>query len=160
MQPQRRTIVTTAVNGAPVETLLDVRTTLADFLREEAGCTSVHLGCEHGVCGACTVLLDGLPVRSCLRLAVQAEGHAITTLEGVMQTELGKTIGQAFVEQFAMQCGFCTAGIALSLYHLLESAPEPITDGDIHETLGGHICRCTGYVSIVEAAQRLRDQRG
>ncbi len=160
MQPQRRTIVTTAVNGAPVETLLDVRTTLADFLREEAGCTSVHLGCEHGVCGACTVLLDGLPVRSCLRLAVQAEGHAITTLEGVMQTECGKTIGQAFVEQFAMQCGFCTAGIALSLYHLLERAPEPITDGDIYETLGGHICRCTGYVSIVEAAQRLRDQRG
>ena len=160
MQPQRRTIVTTAVNGTPVEALVDVRTTLADFLREEAGCTSVHLGCEHGVCGACTVLLDGLPVRSCLRLAAQAAGHEITTLEGIMQTERGKTIGQTFVEQFAMQCGFCTAGFALSLYHLLENAPEPITDRDIHETLGGHICRCTGYVSIVEAAERLRDQRG
>ena len=158
MQPQRRTIVTTAVNATPVEALVDVRTTLADFLREEAGCTSVHLGCEHGVCGACTVLLDGLPVRSCLRLAAQATGRAIITLEGVMQTERGKMIGQAFVEQFAMQCGFCTAGFALSLYHLLENAPEPITDGDIQETLGGHICRCTGYVSIVEAAQRLRDQ--
>ena len=106
------------------------------------------------------MLLDGLPVRSCLRLAVQAVDHEITTLEGVMQTERGKTIGRVFVEQFAMQCGFCTAGSALSLYHLLENAPEPITDGDIHETLGGHICRCTGYVSIVEAAKRLRDQRG
>ena len=158
MQPQRHLIVTTAVNGASVETLVDVRKTLADFLREEAGCLSVHLGCEHGVCGACTVLVDGLPVRSCLRLAPQAAGHAITTLEGVMQTDLGKTIGQTFVEHFAMQCGFCTAGFALSLYHLLETATKPITDRALQDTLGGHICRCTGYVSIVEAAKRLREQ--
>ena len=159
MQPQCQLIVSTTVNGTPVEKLVDVRKTLADFLREEAGCVNVHLGCEHGVCGACTVLVDGLPVRSCLRLAPQAAGHEIITLEGIMQTERGKEVGQTFVEHFAMQCGFCTAGFAISLYHLLETATAPITDEDIQETLGGHICRCTGYMSILEAAKQLRDKR-
>ncbi len=156
MEPQRRQILSTTVNGMPVEKLVDVRTTLADFLRDELGYTSVHLGCEHGICGACTILTDGLPVRSCIRLAVQAEGRDMTTLEGIMQTPLGQEIGQAFVTHFAMQCGFCTAGFAISLYHLLQDAQEAISDADLQETLGGHICRCTGYLDIVEAAEHLR----
>ena len=160
LKPECRTTVVTLVNGIRLEKLVDVRKTLADFLREEAGCVNVRLGCEHGVCGACTVLVDGLPVRSCLRLAPQAQGQEITTLEGLMETELGKAIGRSFVEHFAMQCGFCTAGIVVSVYHLLETAAVPVTDEGIHDTLGGHICRCTGYVNILAATKRLRDERG
>src|ERR1700681_1805197 len=99
----RKQVVSTTVNGVAVERYIDVRKTLADFLREDAGCTSVHLGCEHGVCGACTVLVDGLSVRSCLRLATQSQGELITTLDGIMKTELGKEISRAFLENFAMQ---------------------------------------------------------
>lgn len=156
MQPQRKQILSTTVNGNAVEKLVDVRTTLADFLRDELGCISVHLGCEHGVCGACTVLVDSLPVRACIRLAVQVEGGELATLEGIMKTALGREIGQAFVSHFAMQCGFCTAGFAVSLYHLLQ-ARETISDADIEEVLGGHICRCTGYLDILTAAKYLRD---
>lgn len=159
MEPKRRQILTTTVNGMPIEKLVDVRTTLADFLRDEVGCTSVHLGCEHGICGACTVLADGLPVRSCIRLAVQAEACELTTLEGVMQTPFGQDIGEAFVTHFAMQCGFCTAGFAVSLYHLLQGEQVAISDADLQETLGGHICRCTGYLDILEAARHLRTSR-
>ena len=154
MQPQRKQILATSVNGQAVEKLVDVRTTLADFLRDELGCMSVHFGCEHGVCGACTVLADGLPVRACIRLAVQAEDCDLTTLEGIMKTELGREIGQSFVRHFAMQCGFCTAGFAVSLYHLLQQ-PETICDADLQEALGGHLCRCTGYLDILEAARHL-----
>ncbi len=156
MQPQRRQILSTTVNGMPVEKLVDVRTTLADFLRDALGCTSVHLGCEHGVCGACTVLSDGLPVRACIRLAAQAEGCDIKTLEGIVATPLGRCIGEAFVTHFAMQCGFCTAGFAISLYHLLQDDEKMTSEADLQETLGGHICRCTGYLDILEAAQHLR----
>lgn len=159
MEPQRRQILSTTVNGMPVEKLVDVRTTLADFLRDELGCTSVHLGCEHGVCGACTVMADGLPVRACIRLAVQAEGRDMTTLEGIMKTPLGREIGEAFVTHFAMQCGFCTAGFVISLYHLLQDDHVAISDADLQETLGGHICRCIGYLDILEAAQHLRASR-
>lgn len=158
MQPKRRQIVMATLNGTEVEQLVDVRKTLADFVREEAGCISVHLGCEHGVCGACTILVDGLPVRSCLRLAVQANGHHLTTLEGLMKTERGQAIRQAFVEHFAMQCGFCTAGFAVSLYQLLETASGPVTDDQLKDTLGGHICRCTGYLAILEAARQVQSQ--
>ncbi len=158
MQPQRRQILSATVNGMAVEKLVDVRTTLADFLRDELGCISVHLGCEHGVCGACTVLADGLPVRACIRLAVQTEGRHLTTLEGIMKTALGQDIGQTFVTHFAMQCGFCTAGFAVSLYHLLQQS-EPISDADLQKVLSGHICRCTGYLDILEAARHLRAMR-
>ena len=153
---QRKLIVATTVNGVEVERLVEARKTLADFLREDVGCLSVHLGCEQGVCGACTVLMDGLPVRACLHLAPQAEGHEITTLEGMMKTELGREIGRAFVDNFAMQCGFCTAGFAVSLYHLLHTTADPLSDQALRDTLSGHICRCTGYMAILEAAKQLR----
>ncbi len=156
MEPRRKLIVETTVNGREVERLVEARKTLADFLREDIGCLSVHLGCEHGVCGACTVLIDGLPIRSCLRLAPQAQGRKITTLEGIMQTERGHHIGRTFVEHFAMQCGFCTAGFAVSLYHLLQNASSPVSEAELRHTLGGHICRCTGYVDILEAARQLQ----
>jgi aerobic-type carbon monoxide dehydrogenase small subunit (CoxS/CutS family) len=156
VEPKRKQLLSTTVNGAPVERLVDVRKTLADFLREDAGCTSVHLGCEHGVCGACTVLVDGLSVRSCLRLAMQAEGKQIITLDGVMKTELGKEIGRAFLENFAMQCGFCTAGFAVSLYQLFREADGGVGDEELRETLGGNICRCTGYIDILKAARQLQ----
>ena len=156
MEPRRKLIVETTVNGREVERLVEARKTLADFLREDVGCLSVHLGCEHGVCGACTVLIDGLPIRSCLRLAPQAQGRKITTLEGIMQTERGHDIGRTFVEHFAMQCGFCTAGFAVSLYHLLQNASSPVSEAALRHTLGGHICRCTGYVDILEAARQLQ----
>ena len=156
MESRRKQIVKTTVNGNPVERLTEVRKTLADFLREDAGCTSVHLGCEHGVCGACTVLVDGLSVRSCLRLATQAEGREIITLDGVMKTDLGKEISRAFLENFGMQCGFCTAGFAVSLYQLFHDAPGTVGDEDMRETLSGHICRCTGYVDILKTARQLQ----
>ena len=139
-----------------MERFIEVRKTLADFLREDAGCTSVHLGCEHGVCGACTVLLDGLSVRSCLHLAAEAEGKQITTLDGVMKTELGKEISRAFLENFAMQCGFCTAGFAVSLYQLFREAGGEVSDEEMRETLRGNICRCTGYLDILKAARQLQ----
>lgn len=157
---KRKRIVATSVNGVAVERLVDVRKTLADFLREDAGCTSVHLGCEHGVCGACTVLVDGLSVRSCLRLAAQAQGAEIVTLDGIMKTPLGQEISRAFLENFAMQCGFCTAGFAVSLYQLFHEASGAVSDQELLETLGGHICRCTGYVDIVTAARQLQEPAG
>jgi aerobic-type carbon monoxide dehydrogenase small subunit (CoxS/CutS family) len=156
VQSTRKQIIRTTVNGTVVERLAEVRKTLADFLREDAGCTSVHLGCEHGVCGACTVVVDGLSVRSCLRLATQAEGKEILTLDGVMKTELGKRISSSFLENFGMQCGFCTAGFAMSLYQLFKDASGPVSDEDLRETLSGHICRCTGYVDILKAARQVQ----
>jgi aerobic-type carbon monoxide dehydrogenase small subunit (CoxS/CutS family) len=156
MQPKRKQIVSTIINGVEVEKLIEVRKTLADFLREDAGCTSVHLGCEHGICGACTVLVDGLSVRSCLRLAAQADGKDILTLEGIMKTELGKEIRHAFLENFAMQCGFCTAGFAVSLYQLFQEASGTVSDQQLRDILSGHICRCTGYLDILEAARQIQ----
>ena len=156
MESRRRQIVNAIINGLPVERLVDVRKTLADFLREDNGCTSVHLGCEHGVCGACTVLMDGLSVRSCLQLAAQAQGKEIITLDGVMKTEFGKEISRAFLENFGMQCGFCTPGIAVSLYQLFLESSGEIGDEELRETLSGHICRCTGYVDILKAARQLQ----
>lgn len=156
MELKRKQIVSTTINGVGVEKLIDVRKTLADFLREDAGCTSVHLGCEHGICGACTVLADGLSIRSCLRLAPQADGKEIMTLEGIMKTELGKEIRQAFLENFAMQCGFCTAGFAVSLFQLFQEASGTVGDQQLRDVLSGHICRCTGYLDILEAAKQIQ----
>jgi carbon-monoxide dehydrogenase small subunit len=141
------------VNGTAHEAEVPARLTLADFLRERLDLTATHLGCEHGVCGACTVLVDGETARSCLMLAVQADGAAITTLEGIRPDgdEL-HPVQHAFWERHGMQCGFCTPGIIMTTLELLERTPHP-TREQIVDALGGHLCRCTGYVKIVEALE-------
>ena len=140
------------VNGQVHEAEVAPRLTLADLLRERLDLTATHLGCEHGVCGACTVILDGHAARSCTTFAVQADGAQIRTLEGVAEDggEL-HPVQQAFWEKHGMQCGFCTPGIVMSLVELLERQPDPPEEA-IREALGGHLCRCTGYVKIREAA--------
>jgi aerobic-type carbon monoxide dehydrogenase small subunit (CoxS/CutS family) len=147
----RRVRVT--VNGQEHEAEVPVRLTLADFLREHLDLTATHLGCEHGVCGACTVSLNGQTARTCLMLAVQADGATITTLEGVTgEGEPLHPVQQAFWERHGMQCGFCTPGIIMSTLELLEEHPQP-TREQIGDALGGHLCRCTGYVKIIEAVE-------
>jgi aerobic-type carbon monoxide dehydrogenase small subunit (CoxS/CutS family) len=149
------------VNGTHYEVDVPVRITLADFLREELDLTATHLGCEHGVCGACTVLYDGETARSCLMLAAQADGASITTLEGVSsEGQPLHAVPNAFWERHGMQCGFCTPGLIMSTLELLREHPEP-SDDEIRDTVGGHLCRCTGYVKIVEAVQQAaRDLAG
>jgi aerobic-type carbon monoxide dehydrogenase small subunit (CoxS/CutS family) len=144
--------ITIEVNGQERTEEVDARLTLADFLRERLDLTATHLGCEHGVCGACTVLLDGRAARSCLTLAVQADGAEVRTLEGVAEPD-GELhpVQRGFWEKHGMQCGFCTPGIVMSIVELLEHDPEP-SDEAIAAVLGGHLCRCTGYVKIREAA--------
>jgi len=139
------------VNGVLHEVQVEPRTTLADFLREELGLTGTHLGCEHGVCGACTVLIDGRAVRSCLALAVQADGADLMTVEGLAEPD-GKLhpIQEAFVEEHGLQCGFCTPGFLMAIYELLENNPSP-SEAEIFDVLGGQMCRCTGYQSILRA---------
>ena len=140
-----------SVNGQAREGTAEPRMSLADFLREELDLTGTHVGCEHGVCGACTVLLDGDPVRSCLLLAVQAEGREVTTVEG-LAGEGGELhpIQQAFMDKHALQCGFCTPGILLTAHAFLREHPSPGEDL-VREMLAGNLCRCTGYHFIVEA---------
>ncbi len=140
------------VNGLLREAKVPARLTLADFLRERLDLTAVHLGCEHGVCGACTVLVDGETARSCILLAVQVDGCEVRTLEGVSTGGELHPVQQAFWEKHGMQCGFCTPGIVLTTLELLEHHPQPTRD-EISEWLGGHLCRCTGYVKIVEAIE-------
>jgi aerobic-type carbon monoxide dehydrogenase small subunit (CoxS/CutS family) len=148
----RRTRLT--VNGTAYESEVPVRLTLADFLREQLDLTATHLGCEHGVCGACTVSVNGQTARTCLMLAVQADGATITTLEGVSPDGAPlHPVQQAFWERHGMQCGFCTSGIIMSTLELLEEHPHP-TREQIGDALGGHLCRCTGYVKIVEAVEQ------
>lgn len=141
------------VNGRAYAKRVSVRTSLADFLREQVHLTGTHLGCEHGVCGACTVSVDGRSARSCLMLAVQANGADIVTIEG-LRDEDGEwsTVQKAFFENFAVQCGFCTPGFLTSTIELLRENPDP-TDEEIREYLSGNICRCSGYQAIVEAVQ-------
>ena len=138
------------VNGVPCEGEVEARKTLADFLREDLGLTGVHLGCEHGICGACSVLLDGAVVRSCILLAVQADGARITTVEGLARGAELSPLQRAFVEHHALQCGFCTPGMLLAAMDLLERCPRP-TERQIREALSGNLCMCTGYESIVDA---------
>jgi aerobic-type carbon monoxide dehydrogenase small subunit (CoxS/CutS family) len=142
------------VNGEERECGVAGRTSLADFLRDGLGLTGTHLGCEHGVCGACTVLLDGVPVRSCIVLAAQVDGQSVTTIEG-MAGPRGQLspVQEAFCATHALQCGFCTPGMVLTTHALLEAVPDPDRE-QIDEALGGNICRCTGYVQIREAVQR------
>jgi aerobic-type carbon monoxide dehydrogenase small subunit (CoxS/CutS family) len=143
--------ITLTVNGVERSEQVEARMTLADFLRERLDLTATHLGCEHGVCGACTILLDGAAARSCTTLAVQADGAEVVTLEGLVKPEAElHPVQQAFWEKHGMQCGFCTPGIVLSLVELLEREPEP-SEEQVLETLGGHLCRCTGYTKIREA---------
>ena len=138
------------VNGREHAVEVEPRLSLADCLREVLDLTGTHVGCEHGVCGACTVLLDGEPVRSCLMLAVQAGGHAITTVEGITPDEGLAPLQQAFQDKHGLQCGYCTPGILLTTHAFLEEHPDP-THEEIREMLAGNLCRCTGYHFIVEA---------
>jgi aerobic carbon-monoxide dehydrogenase small subunit len=143
--------ISLTVNGSRQRRSVPVRMTLADFLRHELGLTGTHLGCEHGVCGACTILIDGRSARSCLTLAVQADGCEITTVEALANNGKLNRLQEAFVEHHGLQCGFCTPGILMSLTELLADCPNP-TEAEVRETLAGHLCRCTGYAGMVKAA--------
>jgi len=141
------------VNGERYEHEVEVRLTLADFLRHSLGLTGTHLGCEHGVCGACTILLDGLSARSCLTLAVQANGHSITTVEGLAPgPDKLNPLQEAFRDNHGLQCGFCTPGMLMTVTAFLREHPRP-TDDEIRRELSGNLCRCTGYQNIVRAVQ-------
>jgi aerobic-type carbon monoxide dehydrogenase small subunit (CoxS/CutS family) len=142
--------VTVTVNGRRHSADTEVRTTLADFLRHGLGLTGTHLGCEHGVCGACTILLDGAAVRSCLMFAVQADGHEIETVEGLSTGDELNPLQQAFHRNHALQCGFCTSGFLMSVTAALREGPI-ITADEAREVLSGNICRCTGYAGMVQA---------
>jgi aerobic carbon-monoxide dehydrogenase small subunit len=142
--------VTLTINGREYHGRAEVRKTLADFIREDCGLTGTHLGCEHGVCGACTILMDGEAVRSCLLFAVQAEGAELRTVEGLADGERLHPIQQAFWENHGLQCGFCTPGFLMTTVAFLRDNPHP-TEREIREGLAGNLCRCTGYQNIVKA---------
>jgi carbon-monoxide dehydrogenase small subunit len=155
--------VKVTVNGKAYERAVESRLTLADFLRHELGLTGTHLGCEHGVCGACTVLLDGQTARSCLMFAVQANGHDITTVEGLAPSDSELSIlQQAFRDNHGLQCGFCTSGMLTTLTEFLRDNPDP-SEQEVRIAISGNLCRCTGYAGIVaaalDAAKRLRAAR-
>ncbi len=150
MNDQVRIIVT--VNGTRYERTVEPRLLLSDFLRHELGLTGTHVGCEHGVCGACTVLFDGEPIRSCLMFAVQAHGHEVTTVEGLGTPEHLHPLQQAFWEAHAVQCGFCTPGLLMTLVPFLQENPDP-DEEEIREAIAGNLCRCTGYQHIVDAVR-------
>jgi carbon-monoxide dehydrogenase small subunit len=157
---QTRNIAVT-VNGKSYEETVPVRVTLADFLRHQLGLTGTHLGCEHGVCGACTILLDGHSARSCLMLAVQADGHDILTVEGIAPNEQTlHPLQEAFRDNHGLQCGFCTPGILTTLIEFLRDNPDP-TEEEVRIGISGNLCRCTGYQNIViaalDAAKRLKN---
>jgi carbon-monoxide dehydrogenase small subunit len=146
--------VIVSVNGVRHQRRVEPRLLLSDFIRQELALTGTHVGCEHGVCGACTVLLDGEPVRSCLAFAVQAEGHEITTVEGLAPEAGGALhpIQEAFHQAHALQCGFCTPGFLMTLVAFLRDHKHP-SDGEIRDELSGNLCRCTGYQNIVDAVK-------
>jgi aerobic carbon-monoxide dehydrogenase small subunit len=149
--PNRTRSVTVTVNGTVYEREVEHRLTLADFLRHNLRLTGTHLGCEHGVCGACTVLVDGLSMRSCLMLAVQASGRSVTTVEGLAKGGELNLLQTAFWNRHGLQCGFCTPGILMSLTECLQDNSKP-TESEIRDVLSGHLCRCTGYQNIIAAA--------
>jgi carbon-monoxide dehydrogenase small subunit len=146
--------VAVRVNGERRRAFVEPRKTLADFLREDCALTGTHLGCEHGVCGACTVLLDGVAVRSCLLFAVQAEGAEVTTIEGLTPPDGLSAIQEAFRDHHGLQCGFCTPGFIVSVHAFLEANPAPSRE-EIREGLSGNLCRCTGYQGIIKAVESL-----
>lgn len=145
--------VTIAVNGTSYRREVEPRLLLSDFLRHELGLTGTHVGCEHGVCGACTILFDGESMRSCLIFAVQADGHTLSTVEGLaLDKDQLHPIQQAFWEAHGLQCGYCTPGILMTLIPFLKQNPDP-TEDEIRHALSGNLCRCTGYQHIVDAVQ-------
>jgi carbon-monoxide dehydrogenase small subunit len=148
-----KTSITLNVNGRPQTFDVEPRMTLVDCLRDKLRLTGTHIGCEHGVCVACSVLFDGEPMRACLMFAVQADGHAVTTVEGLAGDDGAMSALQdAFWEAHAMQCGYCTPGMLIASHALLQENPDP-TEAAIRDAIGGNICRCTGYQQIVEAVQ-------
>ena len=147
--PQKRPI-TLSVNGRTYDGHVEPRKLLVDFLREDLGLTGTHVGCEHGVCGACTVLVNGAPARSCLMFAVQAQGVEVGTVEGLSEAGKLNPLQEAFREHFAVQCGFCTPGFLMTACDLIENGKADTEDA-VREALSGHICRCTGYQGIVDA---------
>ena len=162
-QPEPELNIKLQVNGQPVHAQVSVRQHLGDFLRDSQGFKGTHIGCEHGVCGACTVRVDGRAVRSCLTLAVQADAAQVFTIEGLSDDPVVRALQDSFVRCHAMQCGFCTAGMLLTAAELLQTQLEPSRE-EVREYLSGNYCRCTGYESIVnavmDAAQTLRKARG
>ncbi len=152
-----RVDLTLTVNGEQRQVAVEPRKTLADTLREDCGLTGTHLGCEHGVCGACTVLVDDEPVRSCLMFAVQCPGVEIRTVEGLADGDRLHPIQQAFWEHHGLQCGFCTPGFLMLATSVLESCPD-IGDEELREVLASNLCRCTGYQNIITSVHAARDQ--
>jgi len=148
--------ITLNVNGADYRLRVEPRKTLADALRGDCGLTGTNVGCEHGVCGACTVLLDGVPVRSCLMFAVQAQGRLLRTVEGLAQGGRLHALQQAFTDNHALQCGFCTPGFLMLAAGTLEQQPD-IDDAALREVLSSNLCRCTGYQNILRAVKQVRD---
>ncbi|HEV2055977.1 MAG TPA: (2Fe-2S)-binding protein [Methylomirabilota bacterium] len=148
--PAEHLSIRLTVNGRVIEREISARHSLADFLREDLGLTGTHVGCEHGVCGACTVFVDGRSARSCLLFAVQLDGATVTTIEGLTPPEGLSPLQQAFCATHAMQCGFCTPGMIVTVTELLEANPAP-SPGEIRLALAGQLCMCTGYVNIVRA---------
>jgi carbon-monoxide dehydrogenase small subunit len=153
--------IAVTVNGVRHERRVEARLLLSDFLRHELGLTGTHVGCEHGVCGACTILYDGAPVRACLMFAVQAHGHAIATVESLADGDTLNPLQQAFRDAHGLQCGYCTPGILMTMTAFLAETPSP-SEEQVREALSGNLCRCTGYQHIVDAvllaAQRMRGE--
>ena len=150
--------VTIEVNGVRRSASAPARLTLVDLLRDELRLTGTHVGCEHGICGACSVLLDGEPVRSCLMFAVQADGHRVTTVEGLAKADGTLSVLQdSFCQTHGLQCGYCTPGMLIAAHALLTATPHP-TDEQIRDAIGGNLCRCTGYQQIVDAVQHAAER--
>ncbi len=151
--------ITVTVNGVQYERAIEPRLLLSDFLRHELGLTGTHVGCEHGVCGTCTIIFDGESVRSCLMFAVQANGHEIQTVEGLGTMDELHPLQEAFREAHGVQCGFCTPGFLMTLVPFLKENPDP-TEAEIREAISGNLCRCTGYQHIVDAVKLAAEKMG
>jgi carbon-monoxide dehydrogenase small subunit len=152
-----KTDIVLTVNGRPHAISVEPRRTLADALREDCGQTGTHLGCEHGVCGACTVSLDGAPVRSCLTFAVQAAGRDVRTVEGLADGEALHPLQRAFIEHHGLQCGFCTPGFLMLASSVIEREPE-MSDEELRDVLSSNLCRCTGYENIIKAVRQAANE--
>ena len=152
-----RICITVTVNSVPYEREVEPRLLLVQFIREELKLTGTHIGCDTSYCGACTVLLNGLPIKSCTMLAVQADGYEISTVENLEKNDMLHPLQEAFSEHHALQCGYCTPGMLMSAYHLLELNPDP-TDAEIRKGIQGNLCRCTGYGNIIKAISSAADK--